>query len=129
MDYIDDQTGPSLKGQDDPRVGSRFERFCRCHWLEELLQFAHVLLGQMSLVGPRPVTASELVEMYGSRGEEIVRVKPGLFGLWQVCGRSRLTARERCRLELACARDRSRASYLRILMRTIPEIFIGESAW
>jgi lipopolysaccharide/colanic/teichoic acid biosynthesis glycosyltransferase len=129
VEYIDDQTGPSLKSQDDPRVWSRFARFCRRHSLDELPQLANVLFGHMSLVGPRPVTASELIQIYGSNANEIVTVKPGISGLWQISGRNRLSVAERCRLDLECVRMRSLGLYFRTLIKTVPEVFTGESAW
>src|SRR5581483_4383380 len=67
LERIDDEYGPDLKGPDDARVRSRFAQFCRRHSLDELPQLAQVVLGQMSLVGPRPVTASELDRIYGSQ--------------------------------------------------------------
>jgi exopolysaccharide production protein ExoY len=129
VEYIDDQTGPFRKSPDDLRVSGRFGRFCRRHSLDELPQLVNVLSGEMSLVGPRPVTPAEIVLIYGSKAEEVLRVKPGLSGLWQISGRNRLSAEERCRLDLECVRKRSVRMYFRILMRTLPELFTGESAW
>lgn len=129
VEYIDDQTGPFRKSPDDSRVWGRFGRFCRRHSLDELPQLANVLFGEMSLVGPRPVTPAEIVHIYGSKAEEVLRVKPGLSGLWQISGRNRLSAADRCRLDLEYARKRSVRMYFRILMRTLPELFSGESAW
>jgi exopolysaccharide production protein ExoY len=129
VEYIDDETGPAKKSPRDLRVASRFARFCRQHSLDELPQLVNVLRGQMSLVGPRPVTAAELQELYGSNVAEILLARPGLSGLWQVSGRSRLTASERSALDLECARRRSVKLYCSILMRTIPAIFIGNGAW
>ena len=83
----------------------------------------------MSLVGPRPVTGAELQQLYGPRVAEILLARPGLSGLWQVSGRSQLTASERSALDLECARQRSVKLYFSILIRTIPEIFIGNGAW
>jgi exopolysaccharide production protein ExoY len=129
VEYIDDQTGPFRKSPDDSRVSGRFGRFCRRHSLDELPQLVNVLTGEMSLVGPRPVTPAEVLPIYGPKAEEVLRVKPGLSGLWQISGRNRLSAEERCRLDLECVRQRSVRMYFRILMRTLPELFTGESAW
>jgi exopolysaccharide production protein ExoY len=129
VEYIDDQTGPFRKSPDDSRVRGRFGRFCRRHSLDELPQLVNVLLGEMSLVGPRPVTPAEVVPIYGSKAAEVLRVKPGLSGLWQISGRNRLSTAERCRLDLECVRERSVRMYFRILMRTLLELFTGESAW
>jgi exopolysaccharide production protein ExoY len=129
IEHIDDETGPSLKGARDPRVRSRFARFCRRHSLDELPQLWHVLTGEMSLVGPRPMTARELRRHYGADTAEILSVKPGLAGLWQVSGRNRLTYPERRRLDLRLVRERNLAMYFGILLRTVPEIVSGENSW
>jgi lipopolysaccharide/colanic/teichoic acid biosynthesis glycosyltransferase len=129
VEYIDDEIGPSRKRRDDPRVWSRFARFCRRHSLDELPQLLHVVAGEMSLVGPRPVTPAEVSGIYGARAEEVLSAKPGLSGLWQISGRNRLPIEERCRLDLECVRKRSLGMYFRILMRTLPELLSGESAW
>jgi exopolysaccharide production protein ExoY len=129
VEYINDEAGPARKTPRDLRVASRFARFCRQHSLDELPQLVNVLRGQMSLVGPRPVTGAELQQLYGPRAAEILLARPGLSGLWQVSGRSRLTVRERSALDLECARQRSVKLYFSILMRTIPEVFIGTGAW
>jgi lipopolysaccharide/colanic/teichoic acid biosynthesis glycosyltransferase len=129
VERIDDRAGPARKQQGDPRVCSRFARFCRKHSLDELPQLIHVARGEMSLVGPRPVTFPELRRIYGSVAETIIRVKPGLTGLWQVSGRSRLTAAQRRLLDLECASRRSARLYFRVLARTIPEIVSGRGAW
>ena len=99
--------GPDLKSPDDPRVASSFARFCRRHSIDELPQLWHVVSGEMSLVGPRPVTEGELHRYYGAHASEVLQVKPGLAGLWQVSGRNRLTYAERCRLDLRLVRERS----------------------
>ena len=69
----------------DARVTSAFARFCRRHSIDELPQFWHVVRGEMSLIGPRPLTLREIREYYGDAAEEMLRVKPGS----RVCGRSR----------------------------------------
>jgi lipopolysaccharide/colanic/teichoic acid biosynthesis glycosyltransferase len=129
VEYIDDQVGPSRKSPQDPRVWSRFAGFCRRHSLDELPQLVNVLTGEMSLVGPRPVIPAEIDQIYGAKAGEVLSVKPGLSGLWQVSGRNRLSTAERCRLDLECVRQRSLRMYCSVMMRTLPEIFTGESAW
>jgi exopolysaccharide production protein ExoY len=129
VECIEDDIGPGLKSCSDARVASRFARFCRKHSLDELPQLALVVTGRMSLVGPRPVTASELIGIYGPHGHEILEAKPGLTGLWQVSGRNRLTATRRCALDLESVRHRSFRLYWKILLRTIPELFCGANSW
>ncbi len=129
VERIDDEAGPRLKGPLDARVTSRFARFCRRHSLDELPQLLLVLAGRMSLVGPRPVTPAELTEIYGADAREIVRGKPGITGLWQVSGRNLLSAEARRMLDLQSVRDRSLHLYIRVILRTIPEVFWGGNTW
>jgi exopolysaccharide production protein ExoY len=129
IEQVQDDSGPELKSPEDPRVISSFARFCRRHSIDELPQLWHVVSGEMSLVGPRPVTEGELQRYYGAHASEILQVKPGLAGLWQVSGRNRLSYAERCRLDLHLVRERSIPLYCGILLRTLPEVFGGENSW
>jgi lipopolysaccharide/colanic/teichoic acid biosynthesis glycosyltransferase len=129
IERIDDDCGPALKSAEDARVSSAFARFCRRHSIDELPQLWHVLSGEMSLVGPRPMTRRELDRYYGAHAEDVLQVRPGLAGLWQVSGRNRLTYAERCRLDLKLVRERSLAMYCGILLRTLPEVFRGKNSW
>lgn len=129
VEYIDDEAGPGRKHPADPRVASRFARFCRRHSIDELPQLWQVIRGEMALVGPRPATASELRAHYGTDAEMLLAVKPGIAGLWQISGRNRLTHRERRDLDLHYVRHRSLAMYGRILLRTIPEVLLGANSW
>lgn len=129
VEYIDDTAGPQLKQRGDPRVSHRFARFCRRHSIDEIPQLWHVIRGEMSLVGPRPVTDAEVRLYYGGDAAEVLRVKPGIAGLWQISGRNRLTYAERRRLDLQFVRHRSLRMYLGILLRTVPEIWSGSNSW
>jgi lipopolysaccharide/colanic/teichoic acid biosynthesis glycosyltransferase len=75
------------------------------------------------------MTARELRRYYGADTREILSVKPGLAGLWQVSGRNRLTYPERRRLDLRLVRERNLAMYFGILLRTVPEVVSGENSW
>jgi lipopolysaccharide/colanic/teichoic acid biosynthesis glycosyltransferase len=112
----------------DARVNGRFAAFCRRHSLDELPQLYHVVSGEMSLVGPRPITGAELRDYYGSDADEVLSVRPGLTGLWQVRGRSRLSYTRRRRLDLMLVRRRCGALYFRILLRSIPGVVSGRDA-
>ena len=129
IEYIEDHDGPERKQSADPRVTNAFARFCRRHSIDELPQLWHVIRGEMSLVGPRPVTATEMRRYYGADADEILAVKPGLAGLWQVSGRNRLTYAERRALDLDLVRRRSLRLYAEILLRTVPEVLSGENSW
>jgi lipopolysaccharide/colanic/teichoic acid biosynthesis glycosyltransferase len=117
------------KSADDPRVTSAFAAFCRRYSLDELPQLWHVARGEMSLVGPRPLTLSELREYYGPAMDVVLSLRPGLTGLWQSMGRSRLTYAQRRRLDLLLARRLSPALYFAILMWSVPKLLAGEDAY
>ena len=117
------------KHSSDPRVTSRFAAFCRKYSVDELPQLWHVLRGDMALVGPRPLTAQEILTFYGPDGGRLLLVRPGLSGLWQVNGRSSLTLQERRRLDLFMLENWSVKLYLRILQATVPCVLSGRNAW
>ena len=129
IEYIDDDAGPRLKQARDSRVSGGFARFCRRHSIDELPQLWHVIRGEMALVGPRPMTERELRRHYGADADEVLRVKPGIAGLWQTSGRNRLTYAERRNLDLKLVRERCLAMYVGILLRTLPEVWRGENTW
>jgi len=129
IEYIQDEDGPEQKQPSDARVTNWFARFCRKHSIDEMPQLWHVIRGEMSLVGPRPVTDAEIQRHYGAYADEVLQVKPGLAGLWQISGRNRLSYAERRRLDLQFVRNRSVRMYLRILLRTIPEVWSGSNSW
>jgi exopolysaccharide production protein ExoY len=129
IEYIEDTVGPQHKRSDDPRVTNEFARFCRRHSIDELPQLWHVMCGEMSLVGPRPITEAEIERYYGADAHEVLRVKPGIAGLWQVSGRNRLTYSDRRALDLELVRRYSLRLYLKILVRTVPEVWNGANSW
>jgi exopolysaccharide production protein ExoY len=129
IEYIDDEAGPNQKHAADPRVSNAFARFCRRHSIDEIPQLWHVIRGEMSLVGPRPVTFGEIRRHYGAAAEEVLLVKPGIAGLWQVSGRNSLPFSDRLALDLHFVHNRSVPLYLRILLRTVPEVWCGTNAW
>ena len=105
------------KLRNDPRV-TRIGRFLRATSLDELPQIINVLKGEMSLVGPRPVLASELAMYYGAAAEHYTSVRPGITGLWQVSGRSNTSYAERVALDVQYATQPSLVQDIRILLRT-----------
>ena len=128
VEHIVDEAGPRDKGANDARISSRFARYCRRHSIDELPQLVHVVLGEMSLVGPRPITDSEWKQHYCPHAAEVLEVKPGISGLWQTMGRSRLTYEQRRDLDLELVRNRSAKLYFQILLWTLPEIWSGRNA-
>ncbi len=82
----------------------------------------------MSLVGPRPITLMELETWYGDCAQEVVSLRPGMTGLWQVMGRNTLTYEERKQLDLLLVREASASLYFSILLRSIPKVLAGTGA-
>ena len=105
-----------FKLRDDPRI-TPIGRFLRRSSLDELPQFLNVLRGEMSVVGPRPIVRKE-IDRYGDYMDEVLAVRPGLTGLWQVSGRNNLSYPKRVRLDLAYARGRTCLLDLAIILRT-----------
>jgi len=129
IEYIDEEAGAEPKRADDPRICHWFAAFCRRHSIDELPQLWHVIRGEMALIGPRPMTAREIRQYYGAEAAELLEMKPGIAGLWQTSGRNRLTYAERRELDLRFVRQRSFRMYLRILLRTLPEVWNGSNTW
>jgi lipopolysaccharide/colanic/teichoic acid biosynthesis glycosyltransferase len=129
VERIAETPGPEIKSAHDPRVVSGFARFCRRFSIDELPQLWHVIRGEMALVGPRALTLEELRLNYAQDAPEVLAVKPGITGLWQVMGRSRLSYAQRRRLDLFLVRKRSLGLYVAILLRTLPEVVAGRNSW
>lgn len=122
---------PEGDGKDpsDARVSGWFASFCRRHSIDELPQLWHVACGEMSFVGPRPLTRTEIARYYAQNAPELLSVKPGLTGLWQICGRSAVRFPRRAALDLELVRSLTAKMYWKILIRTIPTIVRGNGAW
>jgi len=102
-------------------------RILRSTSVDELPQLVNVLRGEMALVGPRPALAWE-VKLYQPHHHERFSVKPGITGLWQVSGRSRLTMTQALELDVEYARRRSVLLDLRILLKTLPAVLPSGAA-
>jgi lipopolysaccharide/colanic/teichoic acid biosynthesis glycosyltransferase len=101
----------------DPRV-TPLGRFLRRSSLDELPQFFNVLKGDMSLVGPRPPLPYEFERYFTWHRRRVLEIKPGITGLWQICGRSKTSFDEMVRLDLRYAREWSLWLDLKILLET-----------
>jgi lipopolysaccharide/colanic/teichoic acid biosynthesis glycosyltransferase len=124
----EEANGGIYKITDDPRITS-VGRFLRKTSLDELPQLFNVLRGEMSLVGPRPPIPYE-VEAYDIwHRRRFLEVKPGITGLWQVNGRSRVKFEDMVRLDLQYARTWSLGLDLKILLQTPRAVFFGEGAY
>lgn len=120
-------SGPVFKMRRDPRI-TRVGRVLRKLSIDEMPQLVHVLLGQMSLVGPRPPVPSE-VEEYQPWQCERLSVKPGLTCTWQVSGRSDIPFDTWVRMDIDYIRRRSLWLDIRLLMLTIPAVITGRGAY
>jgi lipopolysaccharide/colanic/teichoic acid biosynthesis glycosyltransferase len=112
---------------DDPRV-SRFGRLLRRSSLDELPQLFNVLMGEMSLVGPRPITEDEL-DHYGDQGGVFLALKPGCTGLWVISGRSDISYDDRVKLDIYYVEHWSLLLDLKIIFKTVATIFRGRGAY
>jgi len=118
--------GPVFKMTNDPRA-TPFGRFLRRSSLDELPQLLNVLAGQMSLVGPRPLSLAEADALSGPHRRRLT-MRPGLTCLWQVSGRNDLSFREWMALDLSYVDRWSLGLDLAILLRTIPAVLSGRGA-
>jgi exopolysaccharide biosynthesis polyprenyl glycosylphosphotransferase len=119
--------GMMFKIRDDPRV-TRIGKLLRKSSLDELPQLINVVLGQMSLVGPRPPLPGEVAD-YRALEHRRLLVRPGMTGLWQVSGRSALTWDETLRLDLRYVDNWTFATDLRLLWRTVSVVVKGTGAY
>ncbi|MEO7144927.1 MAG: sugar transferase [Bryobacteraceae bacterium] len=117
------------KNPADPRVTSRVAAFLRRHSIDELPQLWHIVRGEMSLVGPRPLTRTEVMRHFGDCAGELLSVKPGITGLWQIRGRSTVKFPARAALDLELVRSLTPKLYFEILLRTLPALLSGKGAW
>jgi lipopolysaccharide/colanic/teichoic acid biosynthesis glycosyltransferase len=120
-------TGPCFKMKNDPRV-TPIGRWLRRSSLDELPQFLNVLLGNMALVGPRPLPLDEVVT---DTPQQRMRfsVKPGITCLWQVCGRTEIPYDEWLALDVWYIRNRSLSLDLQILVKTVPAVVSARGAY
>jgi exopolysaccharide biosynthesis polyprenyl glycosylphosphotransferase len=117
----------TFKLKSDPRV-TRVGRFLRSTSLDELPQLLNVVRGDMSLVGPRPITAGE-VERYGRKASSLLAVKPGITGYWQINGRASLDYDDRVRLDTAYVTSWSLQLDWQILTKTLRALLSRSGAF
>ncbi len=122
-------TGPVLAGEEDPRI-TKVGKFMRATRIDEIPQFFNILLGDMSVVGPRP-ERPYFVEKYNKEIEEYkyrTLVKAGLTGLAQVLGKYNTEARDKLRYDILYIKNYSMLLDLKIILQTIKIMFIKESS-
>ena len=116
-EFLRRQFEHTYKLKHDPRI-TPVGSFLRRTSLDELPQLLHVLRGEMTLVGPRPIVRPEL-EKYSIYAGKLLTVKPGLSGLWQVCGRSDTTYPQRVMMDMHYIDRRSLTLDLRLMLHTV----------
>lgn len=116
----------TYKLKNDPRI-TRSGRLLRRWSIDELPQLINVLRGDMSLIGPRQILASEL-HKYGRYGGKLITVRPGMTGLWQISGRSSLSYDDRVRLDMTYIDNLSLWLDMKILLKTPGAVLRGEGA-
>jgi lipopolysaccharide/colanic/teichoic acid biosynthesis glycosyltransferase len=122
-----DVSGPVFKMKADPRVFP-FGRILRKLSIDELPNLVNVLIGTMSIVGPRPALPSE-VENYSDFALHRTRVKPGITCVWQISGRSNVDFNEWMRLDHTYIDNWSPAYDIKLILSTIPAVLIGKGAY
>jgi len=115
------------KLKNDPRV-TRVGKWLRKFSLDELPQLFNVLKGEMSLVGPRMISPAEL-DKYDRWDMNLLTVRPGITGMWQVSGRSDVSYEERVRLDMYYIRNWSIWLDLELLLQTVPAVIRGKGAY
>jgi exopolysaccharide biosynthesis polyprenyl glycosylphosphotransferase len=127
IEHLNEKAGPIFKIRNDPRV-TNIGRWLRRTSIDELPQLVNVLLGDMSIVGPRPLSIRDALRMEEAWQKRRFSVKPGLTCLWQVSGRSNLSFDQWMQLDLQYIDSWSLELDARILLRTIPAILLARGA-
>lgn len=127
MEKYNELDGPAFKMKHDPRI-TRIGRFIRKTSLDELPQLVNILLGQMSLVGPRPLPTYETAQCNDYQMQRLL-VKPGLTCYWQISGRSDITFDEWIEMDLKYIREASALTDLKILFQTARAVLTGKGAY
>jgi len=124
---LNEAQGPLFKIKDDPRI-TLIGRFLRHTSFDEIPQLFNVIIGEMSLVGPRPALPHEVAQ-YDELQRERLTVKPGMTGLWQIRGRSDISFDEGVLMDLYYIENWSLRLYFQTLLRTIPVVIFGRGAY
>jgi len=120
-------TSITFKMKDDPRM-TKIGKWLRKLSLDELPQFVNVLLGDMSLVGPRPCLPREVVH-YSLEQRRRLDVMPGITGLWQISGRADIGFEGQLRLDSTYLESQTFWGDVKILLKTVPAVLFGKGAY
>lgn len=123
---LNEMDGPAFKIKNDPRI-TKVGGFIRRTSIDELPQLINILVGDMSIVGPRPPLPKE-VEQYTDYQRQRLLVKPGLTCYWQCSGRNNINFKRWVELDLQYIRERSLWTDIKIIFKTIPAVFSGDGA-
>ena len=121
------QTGVTFKLKDDPRI-TRVGKWLRKFSFDELPQFYNVLIGDMSLVGPRPPVPRE-VALYSLSDRRRLFVRPGITCVWQISGRAEIDFHGQVMLDVHYIENRTFLTDIRILCKTVPAVLSGSGAY
>ena len=127
IEQNESQDGVIFKMKKDPRI-TRTGAFIRRFSIDELPQLFNVLIGDMSLVGPRPPVPREVAE-YTLEDRKRLHVTPGITCIWQVSGRSDIPFNEQVELDKEYIRSKSFINDMLILLKTIPAVLTGKGAY
>jgi lipopolysaccharide/colanic/teichoic acid biosynthesis glycosyltransferase len=128
LEPFNQMNGPVFKVEDDPRI-TPFGRWLRRSSFDELPQLVNVLMGDMSLVGPRPLPLYEVEKFENTAQRRRLSVKPGLTCLWQISGRNQVKDfKDWVKLDLDYIDRWSLALDFKILLRTVPAVLMGMGA-
>ncbi|OQY29448.1 MAG: hypothetical protein B6244_03480 [Candidatus Cloacimonetes bacterium 4572_55] len=119
--------GVIFKIKDDPRI-TKVGKFIRKYSIDELPQFYNVLIGDMTLVGPRPPVPGE-VALYSRKDKDRLKVKPGITCIWQVSGRSNIPFEEQVDLDKQYILSQSVWLDIKLLFKTVGAVFKSEGAY
>lgn len=122
--HLNERDGPVFKIENDPRI-TKFGRFIRKYAIDELPQLFNILIGDMSLVGPRPATPDEVAK-YSAFHKQRLNARPGLTCLWQIDpGKDALSFDQWVGLDVEYISKRSCALDITLILKTIPYILLG----